>query len=55
MPTETYEAEGFFANVVFTCGLLAEDRKLRIYYGAADTSVCYAEVEIEQVLASLLK
>lgn len=39
-----YEHHGFFGNVVFTCGLLYEyeDDKLRIYYVAADTCICYA-------------
>jgi predicted GH43/DUF377 family glycosyl hydrolase len=52
-PETDYEIEGFFGNVVFNCGLLAEDGKLRIYYGVADTAVCYAEVELNQVLDTL--
>ncbi len=39
-PEQLYECEGFFGNVVFTCGLLFEDSKLKIYYGAADTTTC---------------
>jgi len=52
-PQTDYECEGFFGNVVFSCGLLAEDDKLKIYYGVADTSIAYAEIAIEQVLADL--
>lgn len=35
-PTEKYEMEGFFANVVFTCGILVEGEVVKIYYGASD-------------------
>jgi len=49
-PQANYEIEGFFSNVVFSCGLLYEDDKLKIYYGVADTAVCYAEVALKDVL-----
>ena len=52
-PEADYECEGFFGNVVFSCGLLYEDNKLKIYYGAADTTICYAEVTLDKVLESL--
>jgi len=52
-PQMDYEIEGFFGNVVFTCGLLCEDDKLRIYYGVADTAVCYAELALGEVIESL--
>jgi predicted GH43/DUF377 family glycosyl hydrolase len=52
-PVEDYECSGFFGNVVFTCGLLCEQDKLKIYYGAADISICYAELNLYEVLASL--
>lgn len=52
-PQADYERHGFFGNVVFSCGLLFEDCKLKIYYGAADTTVCYAELPLEEVMASL--
>jgi len=52
-PQTDYECSGFFGNVVFTCGLLYEDDKLKIYYGAADTAVCYAELPAEDVLRDL--
>jgi predicted GH43/DUF377 family glycosyl hydrolase len=54
-PQTDYECEGFFGNVVFSCGLLAEQDKLKIYYGVADTSIAYAEISIDQVLADLDK
>jgi predicted GH43/DUF377 family glycosyl hydrolase len=52
-PEADYETEGFFGNVVFSCGLLHEDDKLRIYYGVADTSIAYAEVPLQAVLENL--
>ena len=52
-PQADYETEGFFGNVVFTCGLLYEDNKLRIYYGVADTAICYAELPIQEAIENL--
>jgi len=52
-PESDFEKHGFFGRVVFTCGLLAEKGGLRIYYGAADTSLCLAEVSLEELLAEL--
>jgi len=52
-PQSDYECEGFFGNVVFSCGLLCEDDKLRIYYGAADTTICYAELSLQEIIDSL--
>lgn len=52
-PQMDYECEGFFGNVVFCCGLLYEDDKLKIYYGVADTAVCYAEVPLQDILSNL--
>jgi predicted GH43/DUF377 family glycosyl hydrolase len=52
-PQTDYEIEGFFGNVVFSCGLLCEDDKLKIYYGVADTSVAYAEVGLQDVIGTL--
>ena len=52
-PQADYECNGFFGNVVFSCGLLCEDDKLKIYYGAADTVICYAELPLKETLESL--
>jgi predicted GH43/DUF377 family glycosyl hydrolase len=52
-PQTDYECKGFFGNVVFSCGLLYEDEKLKIYYGAADTAICYAELPIKEVIENL--
>jgi len=52
-PEAAYERAGFFGHVVFTCGLLCEENMLKIYYGAADTSIGYAELPLSDVLATL--
>jgi len=52
-PEAEYEIEGFFGNVVFSCGLLCEENKLRIYYGVADTAVCYAELGLQETIENL--
>ena len=53
-PEEPYEVEGFFSNVVFTCGtILQGEDELIIYYGAADKFVCGAAVSLSQLLDSL--
>ncbi|MBA3558520.1 MAG: glycosidase [Gemmatimonadaceae bacterium] len=52
-PEASYEREGFFGGVVFTCGLLAEGDLVRIYYGAADGVTAVADLSLEQILAGL--
>ncbi len=52
-PEAPYERNGFFGQVVFSCGLLFEDQTLKVYYGAADTVTCYAELPLADVLAAL--
>ena len=51
-PEAEYERSGFFGRVVFTCGLLCEDDTLKLYYGAADTTIAYAEVSLGDVMAT---
>jgi predicted GH43/DUF377 family glycosyl hydrolase len=52
-PQAGYECEGFFGNVVFSCGLLCEDDIVKIYYGAADTVICYAELPLKEIVEAL--
>ena len=52
-PEAPYELRGFFANVVFTCGLVAEGDRIRIYYGASDGVTCVADLSLERILAGL--
>jgi len=51
-PEAVYEREGDVGNVVFPCGYtVAEDRDtIRLYYGAADTSIAMATASIRELL-----
>ena len=51
-PREPYERTGDVPNAVFPCGL-THDRasgQLRLYYGAADTSICVATAVLDELL-----
>ncbi len=52
-PEEDYEVKGFFGNVIFNCGALDEDGLVKLYYGAADTYIGYAEISIQDILNDL--
>jgi len=54
-PETDYEKYGFFGNVIFNCGVLCEDGIIKIYYGAADTCMAYAEVPLQEVLDFVLE
>lgn len=51
-PEATYERTGDIPQVVFPCGwvLLEDGDTLRMYYGAADTSVCVATASLSALL-----
>ena len=51
-PTEKFETDGFFGNVVFTNGMVERDGKIYLYYGAADESVGLAITDIDYLLSS---
>ena len=53
-PEASYETDGFFGNVVFSCGLLFEENRIKLYYGAADTYTAYAEIPFADVMNSLV-
>ena len=53
-PDAPYEREGFFPNVVFTCGAVADPQgRLVIYYGAADECIAAAETTVDDLLAEI--
>jgi predicted GH43/DUF377 family glycosyl hydrolase len=56
-PLAPYERTGDVPNVVFPCGLLhdAGSGEVRMYYGAADNSICLATAPLESLLAALLQ
>lgn len=49
-PETNYEKDGFFGDVVFTCGVILEDDKVLIYYGAADDKICLATSNLEDII-----
>jgi predicted GH43/DUF377 family glycosyl hydrolase len=54
-PNEHYERQGDVPNALFPCGLIhdRERAELRLYYGAADTSICLAVASFDEVLATV--
>ena len=53
IPTEPFEIDGFFGNVVFSNGLVEKDGKVYLYYGASDESIGLAITDITTLLATL--
>jgi predicted GH43/DUF377 family glycosyl hydrolase len=49
-PQTDYELNGYFGNVIFSCGILYEEGRVRIYYGAADTCIAYAEIKLADII-----
>jgi predicted GH43/DUF377 family glycosyl hydrolase len=54
-PAAPYEREGDVPNTVFPCGLVHDVRSgdVRLYYGAADTSICVATARLDDLLAAV--
>ena len=55
-PLAPYERTGDVPNVVFPCGLVhdAATGEVRLYYGAADTSICLATARLDDLLDAVL-
>jgi beta-1,2-mannobiose phosphorylase / 1,2-beta-oligomannan phosphorylase len=55
-PVAPYERTGDVPNVVFPCGLLHDSvsDEIRLYYGAADSSICLATARLDRLLDALL-
>jgi len=52
-PRELYERIGDVGNVVFACGAILEnDGEVKVYYGAADTSICVATGTLDELIES---
>jgi predicted GH43/DUF377 family glycosyl hydrolase len=52
-PSEPYERFGDVADVVFPCGWTLVDDEIRLYYGAADTSIGLATGRLSELLTWL--
>jgi beta-1,2-mannobiose phosphorylase / 1,2-beta-oligomannan phosphorylase len=55
-PLDACERSGDVPNAIFPCGLVHDEAtgELRLYYGAADTSICVATAQLEDLLAAVL-
>jgi predicted GH43/DUF377 family glycosyl hydrolase len=55
-PDADYERAGDVPNAIFPCGLIHDEDTglLRLYYGAADTTVALATAQLDDVLAAVL-
>lgn len=55
-PTEDYERHGRVPNVVFSCGHVVEpDGTVKLYYAGADTCICLATFNAEEMAKACLK
>jgi predicted GH43/DUF377 family glycosyl hydrolase len=52
-PVEAYERFGDVGDVVFPCGWVVVEDEIRLYYGAADTSIGLATGRLSEVLSWL--
>ncbi|HHY83795.1 MAG TPA: glycosidase [Clostridiales bacterium] len=52
-PESSYEKQGFFNNVIFTCGAVVDNQSIYVYYGAADESIACFTMELADVFANL--
>lgn len=55
VPEEYYEKIGLVPNVIFPSGALLENKSIRLYYGATDTTCCLATIDLEALIEKLLK
>ena len=53
VPEEQYEKNGIIQNTIFPSGALVVKDKLNIYYGATDTTIAVASVDLESLLLSM--
>ena len=51
--SEDFEMDGFFKNVVFTCGAINNGDNVNVYYGTCDTNIAMAELSINEIYNSL--
>ena len=52
-PTTPYERRGFLGAVIFTNGHVVDGDTITIYYGAADSVICGAQLSVANLLDSV--
>ena len=55
VPQESYELSGYVPNIIFPSGAILNKDTLSIFYGAADTSVCMAHVNLTDLVSTISK
>ncbi len=55
-PAAEYERQGDVPNAVFPCGLIVDEASgaVRLYYGAADTSICLATARLADLVDAVM-
>ena len=53
VPSESYELFGYVGNIVFPSGAILKKNKLSVYYGAADTTICLAHVNLQDLISTM--
>jgi len=54
-PEEDYENNGFKAGVVYVTGAVVKNGELLVYYGASDSHIGVAHVNLEEFLTTIIK
>ncbi|MDD4153861.1 MAG: glycoside hydrolase family 130 protein [Bacilli bacterium] len=52
-PKEDYERNGFFKDVVFTCGLTKNNEQIHLYYGVCDENIAMATMSLTEIFANM--
>lgn len=53
LPEESYETDGFFGKIVFSCGAIVDHDSVCVYYGASDENIACARVSFSELFANL--
>ncbi len=53
LPAAPYEAQGFYPNVVFSCGAICAEDQVTVFYGAGDSTVASAEIPLVNIMNAL--
>lgn len=53
-PEAAYEVNGFFSEVVFSCGAILLDQTIRMYYGAADEVMAVVDIPLEDIYSTFI-
>ncbi|MBI2621668.1 MAG: hypothetical protein HYW63_03445 [Candidatus Levybacteria bacterium] len=54
VPEAYYEKYGLIPDIIFPSGGVVKDDRLRLYYGASDTTVCSADISIKELINQTL-